>query len=287
MEPLYRIISFPCFVNLVESETERFVRPTMWEDTYEGYMLRLLEDTLKYKNVLQVLHEKVSPNDVYSTMENFIKLWTARWLCYGQCWSKTPESDALWKIYSYDKMAIRIESNEERIRSQINNFDSSGQYFAIVGDVNYDLDEGGVLKTQESILSETKNAIGPFYHKRIAFKHENEKRVILTYKYKSLVDRLLSLKVSFDFDKANEGKKLSIDNILNEMEKAIHGILHSFEKEKRETEKFIKISNLSQYILSVMVHPQAEDWIVKLVEKICERVKIKSLGKSHMYDKLV
>ncbi len=80
MEPLYRIMSFPCFVNLVESETERFVRPTTWEDTYEGYMLRLLEDTLKYKNVLQVLHEKVSPNDVYSTMENFIKLWTARWL---------------------------------------------------------------------------------------------------------------------------------------------------------------------------------------------------------------
>ncbi len=210
-----------------------------------------------------------------------------QWLCYGQCWSKTPESDALWRIYSYDKMAIRIESNEERIRSQINNFDSSGQYSAIVGDVNYDLDEGGVLKTQESILGETKNEIDPFYHKRIAFKHENEKRVILTYKYKSLIDRLLSLKVSFDFDKANEGKKLSTDNILNEMEKAIHEILHSFEKEKRETEKFIKISNLSQYILSVMVHPQAEDWIVKLVEKICERVKIKSLGKSHMYDKLV
>ena len=57
MESLYRIVSFPGFVNLVESKTERFVQPTAWEDTYEGYMLRLLEDSSKHKDVLRVLYE--------------------------------------------------------------------------------------------------------------------------------------------------------------------------------------------------------------------------------------
>lgn len=30
MEKMYRIISFPAFVNLVESQEERFVNPATW-----------------------------------------------------------------------------------------------------------------------------------------------------------------------------------------------------------------------------------------------------------------
>lgn len=286
MESLYRIVSFPGFVNLIESKTERFVEPTTWEDTYEGYMLRLLENTSKRKDVLRVLYEKVSPNDIDATVRTYMKLWSARWLCYGQCWSKTAESDALWRIYSYDKMAVRIETNDELIRSQISNSDVAGQYSLVIDDVNYDLDEGDVLKTQVEILRDSKRVVEPFYHKRMAFEHENEKRVILVNKNKLMIDGLSAQGALFNFGKANAGKKLATDDMLNEIEKEILKMQYPFEKEKLETEIFIKISDVSHYILSVMVHPQADDWIVQLVEKICDRAKIKFLGKSHMYDKL-
>lgn len=42
MGSLYRFISFPAFVNLVERRQERYVQPTLWEDTYEGYLIQLL-----------------------------------------------------------------------------------------------------------------------------------------------------------------------------------------------------------------------------------------------------
>lgn len=287
LEPLYRIISFPGFVNLVEHKMERFVEPTTWEDTYEGYMLRLLEDTSKRKDVLRILHEEVYPNNIGATMESYLNLWSARWLCYGQCWSKISESDALWRIYSYDKMAIRIETNEKLIRSQIENSDLARQYSIVVDNVDYDLDENDALKTQTELLKESKRAVEPFYHKRLAFEHEREKRVILISNYKKMIDGLSTMGALFNFEKANAGRQLSTDDMLEQVEKEILKMQYPFEKEKLRKEMFVQISDLSQYILSVMVHPQAEDWFVKLVEKICKRTEIKCLGKSHMYDKLV
>ena len=290
MESLYRIVSFPGFVNLVESKTERFVQPTAWEDTYEGYMLRLLEDSSKHKDVLKVLYElyeKISPDNVFAIVSTYMNLWSARWLCYGQCWSKTPESDALCRIYSYDKMAVRIETTDELIHSQLRDSDTLAQYSCTIDDVNYDLDEGDVLKTQVELLRNSKRVVEPFYHKRVAFQHENEKRVILVNKSKLMIDGLSAKGALFNFEKANAGKNLTTDDMLNEIDKEILKMQYPFEKEKLKTEMFVQISDLSQYISSVMVHPQADDWIVKLVEKICNRAGINFLGKSHMYDKLV
>lgn len=62
---------------------------------------------------------------------------------------------------------------------------------------------------------------------------------------------------------------------------------YPYDEENLKSEMFIKIPDISRYIKSVMVHPQADDWIASLVEKICNRVGIKCVGKSHMYDKLV
>ena len=48
-------------------------------------------------------------------------------------------------------------------------------------------------------------------------------------------------------------------------------------KHKVELEKLninLDDTEISEYIKGVMVHPQAEDWIVNLVRTICERKKI-------------
>lgn len=247
----------------------------------------VIERTYELEKRTDIKEEQISPDNIFAVVSTYMNLWSARWLCYGQCWSRTPESDALWRIYSYDKMAVRIETTDELIHSQLRDSDTLAQYACTIDDVNYDLDEGDVLKTQVELLRNSKRVVEPFYHKRIAFQHENEKRVILTNKNKIVIDGLSAKGALFNFEKENAGKNLAIDDMLEKIDKEILKMQYPFGKEKLKTEMFIQISDLSQYISSVMVHPQADDWFVKLVEKICDRVGINCLGKSHMYDKLV
>ena len=43
-------------------------------------------------------------------------------------------------------MAVRIETTDEIIHSQLRDSDTLAQYSCTIDDVNYDLDEGDVLK---------------------------------------------------------------------------------------------------------------------------------------------
>lgn len=74
MERLYRIISFPTFINMIENKVERYVNPTSWEDTYEGYMLRMMEKSENRKKVIEVLFDIVSPNKIEDVITNYLKL---------------------------------------------------------------------------------------------------------------------------------------------------------------------------------------------------------------------
>ncbi len=72
------------------------------------------------------------------------------------------------------------------------------------------------------------------------------------------------------------------------LDEEIEKMKYPFSDKNMEPEIYIDIPDLSKYIKSVMVHPQAEQWIVDLVEKLCSRkdINIKFLGKSHMYDEI-
>lgn len=292
MEKIYRIISFPTFINLIENQEERFVNPTSWADTYEGYMLRMLESPENRKEVIQVLYDIVSPGDIEKVIANYMKLWAARWLCYGQCWSKTEESDALWRIYSYEKMAIRIETTVEEINSIFNNSELFETYKIEIDDVKYDLDKENTLQGQAEILKQCKKTVDPFFHKRKAFEHENEKRVILFHSARAAVAGFASKGAHANFYRNNEKLFDNLDGLdskvlLPKIEEEIDKMSNWPMEEKTRKELFIKIPDISQYIKSVMIHPKAEPWIVRLVEQICSRVGIKCIGKSHMYDNLV
>ena len=41
---LYRIISLETFIDLLHNQRERYVRPATWDDNYEGYLFRRIED---------------------------------------------------------------------------------------------------------------------------------------------------------------------------------------------------------------------------------------------------
>lgn len=195
MKSLYRFISLPSFVNLVEHKKERYVNPCTWEDTCEGYLLRLLEKKGNIEDVLMELMNTFSRGNPEAATKNYFKLWCARWLCYGQCWTTMMESDALWRIYSYDRMSIRIETNEEEIKSLFSNQNISDSYIVRIDDIRYDLDADQQFKTFSELMQDvydSKHITEPYYHKREAFKHEYETRVILLDKHLS-VARLLKL----------------------------------------------------------------------------------------------
>ena len=291
MDTMYRIISLPSFFNLITHKTERYVHPYTWEDTYEGYLLSFLgKNQNDTKQILEKLMNTFSINNLPTTVENYFRLWSARWLCYGQCWTTREESDALWRIYSYDKMAIRIETDEQKIQELIQNSDPHKQYLLQIKDIAYDLDTNGHLKTSEELIIEmeaNKNSFEPFFHKRCYFEHEHEKRVLLLDQSRYLgFTSMLSQASIVNYCKKYGDGDLSSYSVLQGLSKEIHSLLPSRIKENIPRSVEIYIPCLPDYIKSVMVHPQAEDWIVKLIESTCSKEKIDFLGKSRMYERI-
>ena len=291
MSALYRIISFPEFVNLVVKRTERYRQPMAWEDTYEAFMLQLLSDDTNTQKILESIFSNLSQN-IELTTKNYFKLWIARWGSYGQCWTKTAETDAMWRIYSYDRKAIRIETNEDTIKNMIDASELNSDYTVYIDDVYYDLDETMDLASQMALLRCTKRVIEPFFHKRTAFQHEDEKRVILLNKsmqnnYVEVLNQLAKYNISYECNKCDIHPTSDLKKVFKIVEEQVRNI-RIFKDNKSVPENiFLKNVDLPQYIKSVMVHPQAEDWIVDLVEEICLKNGINFIGKSKMYGKLV
>lgn len=286
MGSLYRIVSFPEFVNLVERKTERYRRPTAWEDTHEAFMLQLLSNDAHIDKVIQTLYTDMT-GSIQGVIVNYMKLWTARWLCYGQCWSKTAETDAMWRIYSYDKKAIRIETDAANIQDVLAASVEDTHYSIVVDDVQYDLDTDIDLTSQAKLLKTFPRVVEPFFHKREAFKHENEKRIILfDTEFAAMAAGFTSFCAMFNIGKEYKNKKLHISNIINAVKEEILKIRYPFEKKKLSDNLFVENIDLSKYIKSVMVHPQAEKWIVDLIEIICIRNNLNFIGQSKMYQKI-
>lgn len=286
MSNLYRFISFPSFVNLIEQQTERYVLPSTWEDTYEGYHLRLFE-TNDIEEVLYTLMNNLSPGNPDAAIDNYLKLSKARWLCYGQCWTTIPESDAFWRIYSYNRMTVRIETDESRINDLFSAPELSEKYNVIIDDIQYDLDPSNQLKCPNELIKDiykTKRVTEPFFHKRRAFEHEHEKRIILLDKRQVMIySQLPAWAVLNNFRKNNDLSQLSPDDAIKRITNEVNKLNSPIYTKDAQKSIEVPIPDIRVYIKSVMVHPQAENWIVDLVEKICQRTGLHFTGQSEMY----
>ena len=275
---LYRITSLEGFLSILINKKERFVNPIdSWEDTYEGYMLQLLATEEGTEKVLRKLFYELTPeNDVKMTIRNYTKLLRARYVCYGQCWSKKEDSDALWRIYSYNKKAIQIISNRKYIKDTFE--DTQENNFSIrIADVKYDIDDKTSNLSQ--ILYYKSQFTEPFYHKRPAFTHEDEVRVIVSQnKYEGYTSfseqRILSLYSKY------EDTSDPIKNIIEAI-KSLDG--RNFYRKNFKDSMYIDIKDLSKYIVGVKVHPQTEKWYEDLIRELCKQYSIEFFGKSTLY----
>ncbi len=277
---LYRIIGFDGFMSLLINKEERYVRPIdCWPDTFEGYMLHQLDSSEGMKKVLDKFYTLARSN-VDITIIGLSKLLRCRYACYGQCWSKVRDSDAMWRIYSYDSKAIQLITNTDRIQRMLN-ASAWPLLSKKISEVEYDIkDENEALN---KLLVPTAHIDSAYFHKRPAFKHEEEVRVLLNdmQKYNS-VDALNAKSIRFNMKSVDKTKPIP-----EQIHEAVIITANSKSgmKFSAPSEIKLKIPDMKDYLEGIRVHPFAPDWYVNLVKTICRNYRVTFFGKSDLYRK--
>ncbi|EHR1165346.1 DUF2971 domain-containing protein [Vibrio parahaemolyticus] len=176
---LFRVFSFERLLQFIETKKLVLVQPSMWEDPFENFFLSA---TLKNREGREFSLDK----------QNTV---------FGQCWSLTRESDAMWRIYSQDLRGVKVRTTAGRLFDSVKA--SSANLGSLhLGKVNYlPMTELNKLCENESFVTMSLNsdigAASTLFYKRREFKHENEVRIVFSNK---AVGRSESKLLMFDVD---------------------------------------------------------------------------------------
>jgi len=111
-DKLYRFISFPSFIDLVETQELRFSHPLSWKDHYEGYLIQALlypEGIEQIEYILKTNQSLFKYNKI-----DFILNFLQFRLC--QCWTLNEENVIMWESYSHNNNSIRIETTVSELK---------------------------------------------------------------------------------------------------------------------------------------------------------------------------
>lgn len=161
-EPIFRIVSIDRLFELFTSKQNVLVKPKLWKDPFEMF---LMNSTGELEN------GKLLPIRFRDHL-------------YGQCWTRTKESNAMWQTYSLNAKGVRITTTPRKLIKAM--YDSIGEVKGqncYIGKVNYYTTlELKILL--EDCYSNWKNdftsadLIQTLLFKIITFKHEDEIRLI-------------------------------------------------------------------------------------------------------------
>ena len=263
-EYLYRYISFESFVGMVQNKALTFVLPELWDDPKEGAPFERLISTLEHgyeQIIFQIMYNKT----------------------YAQCWTKLSESDAMWRIYSFNNRAIQIKSSEEKLRAL-----PEIHVVPVKYSDQFDFDTK-ILANPSNILDEFLRSLAM---KRCAFEHEKEVRLIKPYLFQDDDD----IKRHYDTFRALAGLYKDKDSRSVEMLESMYPG-KSVEDQAKSVVKLLNLGNekqktieipfdtISSFIAGVKVHPLAPDWYVEVVKEYCKRNDLPFDGRSTLYSK--
>lgn len=158
---IYRIISVERLFELFENRQNVLVKPKRWDDPFENFILRA-RIRLQTGQLAQFsFHDQL----------------------YGQCWTLQSASDAMWRIYSHDRNAVRIRSTIRIVAESLSTaLGDYAQIQAFIGKVRYLPSRRlsafasswlpGAHRLRARVSAET------LLVKRPAFKHEREVRLL-------------------------------------------------------------------------------------------------------------
>lgn len=93
-KPIYRIFSIKRLIELLTDKKLYMSKVNSWEDVYENFFMKC-----KFYN---------HGYDVSGLKEQSESI-------FGQCWSLTEDSDAMWRIYSLERNSVRIKTTLRKL----------------------------------------------------------------------------------------------------------------------------------------------------------------------------
>lgn len=158
---IYRIMSYDRFLEMFDSCKNTLVKPKLWEDTFENFTLK---SKLRY------------PDGSEIELDTYERL-------YGQCWTTSKASDAMWRIYSPDKRSVRVRTTIDKLLTSISiaNVDTA-MTEQCIGKVKYQSESKITYQAKQAFSSNGQMTFGNLFRsllvKRKAFSHEKEIRLI-------------------------------------------------------------------------------------------------------------
>jgi Protein of unknown function (DUF2971) len=146
---LYRILGFDRVIQIFESGKLYFAHPSKWEDPFE--------------NVVE-----------HKAMQS----------TFAQCWCSKGVSDAMWRIYSPDKIGVRIKIKKSTLTALVKSAANAIGAKAKIKKVAY-LPESEVKIKIASLAKRSKSendptvALNVLFYKRLAYSHEQEYRAVI------------------------------------------------------------------------------------------------------------
>lgn len=136
-------------MQMLETNEWYFAHPSAWEDPYEVRVTNALSNAM-----------------------------------FAQCWCRRGVSDAMWRIYSPDKLGVRIRTTESKLKSALLALATKREVGFRIARVKYENEISHMLRDQQQLLEAAKKvtfvrASSHLFLKRLAFEHEAETRVLI------------------------------------------------------------------------------------------------------------
>lgn len=176
-QPIYRIMPAQRLLQMLSNRKMVLVKPKKWDDPFENSLL----------------------SAIIKTSDGMTGEFSMKDQVYGQCWTTHEETDAMWRIYSYEKQGIKVKTTPRKLLDSLMNATPHfGEIRCFIGKVAY---------YQESELFEKLNCVNwratdgsgiaeSLLYKREEFSHESEIRLI----YSAPESESVSDLYTFDID---------------------------------------------------------------------------------------
>jgi hypothetical protein len=205
--PLYRVFPLDSLLEVLIENKLTLVKTKFWEDPYENYIFKC--------NWAMQDGTRIDPTGM---IDHF----------FGQCWTITEESDAMWRIYSPDTKSVRVKTSLNKLFDVIfddHTYNSLTKSF--IGRVQYDTKTNIQNHISNSnnphpIITDTSAQIMIDAHlwKRNEFKHEKEVRILHTCdSHSPLVKQQV---VKFDINPNDLFEEITFDPRINGRFEAIY-----------------------------------------------------------------
>ena len=164
--PIYRVFDIQRLLEICTLNMNTLVKPEKWDDPFENFILKV------------AIKERGNTASYIAVKDGF----------FGQCWSVSKESDAMWRIYSPNKSGVKVKTSIGKLLKSLSNAPENkekrkkkGECF--IGKVSYREDEELRKNLEDKAwldaeLADTKSQATSLLFKRFEFEHEAEVRLL-------------------------------------------------------------------------------------------------------------